>query len=71
MQALIACVVRHESGVTGTKCGFIAAALMLIGVGAWVAASVPRAAPSTQIGINPSQMMVNAQDLPSPHYNNY
>jgi hypothetical protein len=39
MQALIKRFVRGESGVTA--CGLIAAALMLIGVGAWVVATAP------------------------------
>jgi hypothetical protein len=45
-----------------------AAALMFIGVGAWVVANAPSGAVSTQIGIDPLQMMANAQDLPTSHY---
>jgi hypothetical protein len=51
--------VRGESGVTAY--GLIAAALMLIGVGAWVVA--PRVVASTQI--NPLEMMANAKDQPT------
>jgi hypothetical protein len=66
MQALIKRFVRGESGVTA--CGLIAAALMLIGVGAWVVATAPRVVASPQIGINPLQMMTNAGNLPTSHY---
>ena len=45
-----------------------AAALMFIGVGAWVVANALGGAVSTQIGIDPLQMMANAQDLPASHY---
>jgi hypothetical protein len=66
MQALISRFVRRESGVTAY--GLIAAALMLIGVGAWVVATAPRVVASPQIGIDPLQMMANAGDLPTLHY---
>jgi len=66
MQALINRFVRGESGVT--VYGLIAAALMLIGVGAWVTATAPRVVASTQIGNNPLQMMANAKDLPAQNY---
>jgi hypothetical protein len=66
MQALIKRFVRGESGVTA--CGLIAAALILIGVGAWVVATAPRVVASPQIGINPSQLMANAGDLPTSRY---
>jgi len=42
---------------------------MLIGVGAWVVASSPRVAASTQISVSPLEMMANAKDLPTSHYN--
>lgn len=61
MQALIKRFVRGESGVTAY--GLIAAALMLIGVGAWVVALAPRVVDSTQI--NPLEMMANAKVLPT------
>ena len=61
MQTLIKRFVRGESGVTAY--GLIAAALMLIGVGAWVVATAPRVVDSTQI--KPSEMMANAKDLPA------
>jgi hypothetical protein len=63
MQALISRFVRRESGVTAY--GLIAAALMLIGVGAWVVATAPRVVASPQIGIDPLQMMGNAGNLPT------
>lgn len=66
MQALISRFVRRESGVT--TYGLIAAALMVIGVGAWVVATAPRVVASPQIGIDPLQMMANAGDLPPSHY---
>jgi hypothetical protein len=62
MRTLIERFVRGESGVIAY--GLIAAALMLIGVGAWVVAPAPRVVvASTQI--NPLEMMANAKDLPS------
>jgi hypothetical protein len=61
MRTLIERFVRGESGVTAY--GLIAAALMLIGVGAWVVATAPRVVPSAQI--NPLEMMANAKDLPT------
>jgi hypothetical protein len=51
MQALISRFVSRESGVNAY--GLIAAALMLIGVGAWVVATAPRVVASPQIGIDP------------------
>ena len=61
MQTLTKRFVRGESGVTAY--GLIAAALMLIGVGAWVVATTPRVVASTQI--DPLAMMANARNLPS------
>ena len=66
MQALIKRFLRGESGVTAY--GLIAAALMLIGVWAWDIATAPRVVASTEIGNNPLQMMANAGDLPTSHY---
>jgi hypothetical protein len=66
---LIKRFMRGESGVT--VYGLIAAALMLIGVAAWVVATTPPVVASTQIGINPLEMMANAGDLPTPHYDYY
>jgi hypothetical protein len=63
MQTLIKRFVRGEFGVTAY--GLIAAALMLIGVGAWVVAAAPRrVVASTQI--DPLEMMANAKSLPTP-----
>jgi hypothetical protein len=62
MRTLIERFVRGESGVTAY--GLIAAAaLMLIGVGAWVVAPTPRVVAPAQI--NPLEMMANAKDLPT------
>jgi hypothetical protein len=57
MRTLVERFVRGESGVTAY--GLIAAALVLIGVGAWVVAAAPRVVDSTQI--NPLEMMANAK----------
>ena len=58
MRTLVERFVRGESGVTAY--GLIAAALVLIGVGAWVVAPA-RVVDSTQI--NPLEMMANAKVL--------
>jgi hypothetical protein len=60
MRTLVERFVRGESGVTAY--GLIAAALVLIGVGAWVVAPA-RVVDSTQI--NPLEMMANAKVLPT------
>ena len=62
MRALIERFVRGESGVTAYGLT-AAAALMLIGVGAWVVAPAPRVAAPAQI--NPLEMMASAKDLPT------
>jgi hypothetical protein len=54
--------------VKGAVYGLIAAALMLIGVGTWVVATAPRVVASTQIGVNPLEMMASAKDLPTSYY---
>jgi Flp pilus assembly pilin Flp len=61
MRTVVERFVRGESGVTAY--GLIAAALVLIGVGAWAVALAPRVVASTQI--NPLEMMANAKDLPT------
>jgi hypothetical protein len=62
MRTLIERFVRGESGVIAYR--LIAAALILIGVGAWAVATAPRVVvASTQI--NPLEMMANAKDLPT------
>ena len=66
MQALIKRFVRGESGVTAY--GLIAAALMLIGVGAWGVVTAPHVVASKEIGIDLLKMMANSGDLPNPHY---
>jgi Flp pilus assembly pilin Flp len=67
MQALFSRFAR-EPGVTAIEYSLITAALMLIGVGAWVVVAAPHVAASAQIEINPLQMMTNAKDLPTSHY---
>ena len=62
MRTLVERFMRGESGVTAY--GLIAAALVLLGVGAWVVAPAPRVVDSTP-QINPLEMMANAKDLPS------
>lgn len=73
MQALVERVVRRESGVTLIEYGLIAASLimLLIGVGTWVTVTAPRVAISTQIAVDPLQIMTNAKDLPPSHYTNF
>lgn len=61
MRTVIERLVRGGSGVTAY--GLIAAALMVIGGGAWFAATAPSVVASTQI--NPLEMMANAKDLPT------
>jgi hypothetical protein len=62
MRTLIERFVRGESGVIAY--GLIAAALMLIGVGARVVAPAPRVVVASA-QINPLEMMANAKDLPT------
>lgn len=61
MRALIEHFVRGESGLTAY--GLTAAAVMLIGAGAWIVAPAHHVVVSTQI--NPLEMMANAKDLPT------
>jgi hypothetical protein len=53
------------------KISMFAAALTLIGIGAWAVATTPRVVASTPVGIDPLQMMTNARDLPAAHYVDY
>jgi hypothetical protein len=53
------------------KISMFAAALVLIGIGAWAVTTNERVAASTPAGIDPLQMMVNAKDLPSTRYVDY
>jgi hypothetical protein len=50
------------------KISVFGAALVLIGVAAWVIATTPRVAASNAVGIDPFQMMINARDLPTAHW---
>jgi hypothetical protein len=62
MRTLIERFVRGESSVI--TYGLIAAALLLIGVGAWAVAPAPRVVVASA-QINPLEMMANAKDLPT------
>ena len=53
------------------KINVIAAALILIGLGAWVVTANSRVAASTPVGIDPLQMMIGATNLPTSHYVDY
>jgi hypothetical protein len=53
------------------KISIFAAALVLIGIGAWAVKTNERVAASTPAGIDPLQMMVNSKDLPSTQYDDY
>ena len=53
------------------KISMFVAALILIAVGAWAITTTPRVIASTQVGIDPFQMMINARDLPAAHYVDY
>jgi hypothetical protein len=50
------------------KIRLFGAALILIGIGAWVVATTPRVTASNAVGIDPFQMMINARDLPTAHW---
>jgi hypothetical protein len=47
-----------------------AAALILTGIGAW-AISTTRVEATVGAQVDPSQMMMNAKDLPAAHYDDY
>ena len=53
------------------KINGIAAALILIGLGAWVVTTNSRVAASTPVGIDPLQMETGATNLPASHYVDY
>jgi hypothetical protein len=53
------------------KINVFAAALILIGLGAWVVTTNSRVAASTPVGIDPLQMMTGATNLPTSHYVDY
>ena len=53
------------------KISMFAAALLLIGIGAWAVTTNQRVAASTPAGIDPLQMMGNAKDLPVTQYVDY
>jgi hypothetical protein len=49
-----------------------AAALILVGIGAWAASTTQaRVDIPAEAGIDPSPMMVNRSDLPTEHYVDY
>src|SRR6516162_7683216 len=53
------------------KINVFAAALILIGLGAWVVTTNSRVAASTPVGIDPLQRMTGATNLPPSHYVDY
>lgn len=53
------------------KINVFAAALILIGLGAWIVTTNSRVAASTPVGIDPLQMMTGATNLPTSHYVDY
>jgi len=53
------------------KINVFAAALILIGLGAWVVTTNSRVAASTPVSIDPLQMMTGATNLPTSHYVDY
>ena len=53
------------------KINVFAAALILIGLGAWIVSTNSRVAASTPVGIDPLQMMTGATNLPTSHYVDY
>jgi hypothetical protein len=53
------------------KISMFAAALVLIGIGAWTVTTNQRVAASTPAGIDPLQMMANAKGLAATQYVDY
>jgi hypothetical protein len=53
------------------KINVFAAALILIGLGAWAVTANSRVAASTPVGIDPLQMEAGATNLPTSHYVDY
>jgi hypothetical protein len=53
------------------KISMFAAALVLIGIGAWTVTTNQRVAASTPAGIDPLQMMANAKGLAATEYVDY
>ena len=53
------------------KINVFAAALILIGLGAWIVTTNSRVAASTPVSIDPLQMMTGATNLPTSHYVDY
>ena len=53
------------------KIKMFAAALILIGLGAWAVATNSRVAASTPVGIDPLQMEAGAANFPTSHYVDY
>jgi hypothetical protein len=53
------------------KIKVFAAALILIGLGAWIVTTTSRVAASTPAGIDPLQMMATAKGLASTEYVDY
>jgi hypothetical protein len=53
------------------KISIFAAALILIGVGAWTLRATPRVDASTAEAVYPLGLMSNAKNLPEAHYSDY
>ncbi|HEY2528625.1 MAG TPA: hypothetical protein VGJ20_11880 [Xanthobacteraceae bacterium] len=53
------------------KISILAAALILIGVGAWATTTPPHVDASTADAIYPLQLMTNAKNTPEAHYVDY
>jgi hypothetical protein len=53
------------------KISIFAAALILIGLGAWTMRSAPRVDASTSDAVYPLQLMTNAKNLPEGRYVDY
>jgi hypothetical protein len=50
------------------KISMVAAALILVGFGAWAMGTTPRVDASTANTVHPLQLMTNAKNLPQAHY---
>jgi hypothetical protein len=53
------------------KISMFAAAVVLIGIGAWTVTTNQRVGASTPVGIDPLQMMANAKGLAATQYVDY
>ena len=53
------------------RTSIFAAALILIGAGAWITTTAPRVDASTAEAVYPLRLMSNAKNLPQAHYSDY